>query len=266
MATNTVPGLAIGTLLCLMMCSAARAEEPIATDRPDFVESSDTVGRGRFQIETSIAFERDRRADFSSRVRSTPTLLRYGVSEDWELRLESDGAIRQRLNESGIGSRQRGTADLAVGAKWHWRDGDEASGAPGLAWLVHVDLDSGSAAYRGQGLRPSLRMVAEWELAGGWSAGLMPGIYRDRNENGKHFTGAILAAVLGKSLTEQLRGFVELSGQQLTSEKNGGKLITFDTGLAYLLTNTLQLDLALARGLNKNSPDLAWTFGLSVKY
>jgi len=52
----------------------------------------------------------------------------------------------------------------------------------------------------------------------------------------------------------------------LASNKNGGKLITFDNGLAYLLTNKLQLAVTLARGLNKNSPDLAWTFGLSAKY
>jgi len=35
--------------------SPAWADDPIATDRPDFVESSQTVGLGRWQIETSVA-------------------------------------------------------------------------------------------------------------------------------------------------------------------------------------------------------------------
>lgn len=38
---------------------AQEQEDTIQTDRPDFVESSNVVGKGRFQIETSIAYERD---------------------------------------------------------------------------------------------------------------------------------------------------------------------------------------------------------------
>lgn len=256
------------SLLCLgLLATTARADEALVTDRPDFVESSEVVGKGRFQIETSLAFERDKAGGLTSRLRSTPTLLRLGITEDWELRLETDGALRQRIS-GGTGPSQveRGTADVALGAKWHWRDGDAALGTPGLGWLVHVDVDSGSAAFRGQGLRPSLRMVAEWEWAGGWTAGVMPGLYSDRNAEGKRYVGGILAVVLGKSLGERLRGFVELSGQQLASNKNGGRLMSFDTGLAYLLSDSLQIDGAVSRGLNKTSPDLSWTVGLSAKY
>jgi hypothetical protein len=250
----------------LLLGLAARAEEPIATDRPDFVESSDVVGPGRFQIETSLAWERDHSQGVRSRLQSTPTLLRYGVSETLELRLETDGRLRARASGGGSTVRQSGSADTAIGLKWHQRDGDEASGRPGIAWLLHLDLDTGSAAFRGQGTRPSLRMVAEWELAGGWSAGVMPGLYRDKNEQGRRYTGAILAAVLGKSLTEELRAFAEVAGQQLTSRRNGGKLVTLDLGLAYLLSPNWQLDTALSRGLTRESPDYSATVGLSAKF
>ena len=253
-------------LACLALLMQAHAEEPITTDRPDFVESSDVVGKGRFQIETSVAFERDKQAGVKTRLRSTPTLLRWGVSEDWELRLETEGALRQRSSGVGPATTESGFADVSLGAKWHWREGNEEAGTPGLAWLFHVDVDSGSAAFRGPGLRPSVRMVAEWELAGGYSVGVMPGLYSDRNDEGQHYVGGIFAVVLGKSLTDKLRGFVELSGQQLAARKNGGNLLTFDTGLAYLLSNELQVDVALSRGLNKTSPDFSWTVGLSAKF
>lgn len=59
----------------------ALAEEPIATDRPDFVESSQTVGLGRWQIETSVAWEEDEDGAFEASAFSTPTLLRYGFAE-----------------------------------------------------------------------------------------------------------------------------------------------------------------------------------------
>ncbi len=247
-------------LALVLACGVSHAEEPIATDRPDFVESSDVVGKGRFQIETSLAWERDKSGGVSSRARATPTLLRLGVSDTFELRLETDGLLRTRV----AGVRESGTADAAIGFKWHLADGEGSS--PGMAVLVHADLDSGSSAYRGQGTRPSVRLVAEWELANEWSLGVMPGVYQDRNDDGKRYTGLIMAAVVGKSLTDQWRVFGELAAQQWTSARNGGKVITLDLGTAYLLTNNVQVDFALSRGLNRNTPDWGWTVGLSAKF
>lgn len=257
-----------GLCALAVTCSLqARADdEPIATDRPDFVESSDVVGKGRFQLETSVAWERDRQGNVRTRLGSTPTLLRLGVADDWELRLETDGHLRGRISYPEGLVRTRGWSDLSVGVKWHQRDGDEAAGTPGIGWLLHADLDSGSPAFRGQGVRPSLRMVAEWEFAGGWTLGVMPGLYRDRDENGQRFYGGILAAVVGKSFTDTVRGFVELSGQQLAAAKHGGKVVTLDVGAAWLLTRDLQLDAAVARGVNAAAPDWSWTLGLSTRF
>lgn len=246
--------------------AAVAAEEPIATDRPDVVESSDVVGRGRFQIETSLAFERDKSGDIRSRVRSTPTLLRIGVNDTWELRLETDGRLRSTVDDTAGRTRDSGYADVALGFKWHMQDGDEATGRPGIAWLVHIDVDSGSAPFRGQGLRPSVRMVAEWELPNDIAVGVMPGLFADRNTDGKRFVGGILAAVASKSLTERLRGFAEVAASQLASTRNGGNVVTFDAGLAYLLTKDMQLDVAVARGLTKSTPDFAWTVGWSARF
>ena len=41
----------------VLLAAPLAAQEPIATDRPDFVESSQVVGPSAFQIETSAAFE-----------------------------------------------------------------------------------------------------------------------------------------------------------------------------------------------------------------
>lgn len=261
------PAFALLPALLACLLGSARAEdEPIATDRPDFVESSDVVGKGRVQIETSLAWERDRQGGLKARLSSTPTLLRLGVADDWELRFETDGRLRLKADAAGTTVRERGWSDLSVGVKWHQRDGDEAAGTPGLGWLFHLDADTGSGAFRGQGVRPSLRMVAEWEFAGGWSLGVMPGIYRDRDEDGRHFTGGILAAVLGKSLNDRTRVFVELSGEQLAAARHGGSVTTFDVGVAYLVTRDVQVDAAMSRGLNRNAPDFAWTIGLSTRF
>jgi len=134
-----------------------------------------------------------------------------------------------------------------------------------VAWLFHFDVPSGTPPFRGQGIRPSARVVGEWDL-GGVSLGVMPGVYVDHNDEHKRYVGGIFAATLGTSIADRLRGFIELSCHQLTSRKNGGNVVAFDGGLAYLITDQVQVDVAAAKGLSKAAPRQQWTVGLSVRY
>lgn len=257
---------------CAAFCLASifnpahAGEDSIATDRPDFVESSDVVGKGRVQIETGFSAERSKADGASSRMSVTPTLLRLGFNEVLEVRVETDGATRSSVSDASGTQRTSGTSDASLGLKWHMQDGDEATGKPGVAWLLHVDIDSGSGAYRGQGLRPSLRGVAEWELPHGVSVGVMPGIAFDKNDDGKRFAAGIFAVTVGKEWAPTWRTFVELSGQQLASKKNGGNVVTVDAGVTHLITDSLQVDFSVSRGLAADSPDFQWGVGLSIRF
>jgi len=262
-------GAALAVLLAVAATlpdsAAAQDKDSIVTDRPDFVESSDVVGIGRLQIETSVAFERNRTDSARDRLTSTPTLLRFGVADAWELRLETDGRLIAHSTDldNGHTERSSGYADTSLGVKWHALDA--AGNWPSVGLLAHADLDSGSAPFRGAGVRPSLRLAAEWELADDFGLGLMPGLIYDKDAAGQRYVGAIFGIVLGKTWHERLRAFVELAAPQLARASHGGSVSTFDTGLAYLLTPTCQIDSAIARGLNHNTPDWSWTVGLSVK-
>lgn len=245
----------------------AAGEEAIATDRPDFVESSNVVGRSRIQVETSALLERDGSGSGGarSRVLSMPTLLRIGAGDAVELRVETDGrGIAHARDAGGQRSAQAAWNDTAVGLKWHAADGGGV--APSVGVLLHADLASGSQAVRGQGVRPSLRVVGEWELDGGYSLGVMPGVGVERNEDGRRYRYGILGLVVGKELGENLRGFAELALPKIARVRDGGTEATLDVGVAWLLSESVQLDTMLARGLNRRTPDLAWTIGLSFKY
>ncbi|QNA99495.1 hypothetical protein [Massilia sp. Se16.2.3] len=89
-------------------------DEPISADRPDFVESSEVVGKGRVQLETSFLSEREHTL-------SMPTLLRVGVGEAVELRFETEGRTLRHSREAETGERSTlgGYADTAVGLLWH---------------------------------------------------------------------------------------------------------------------------------------------------
>lgn len=251
-------------LICAGQAAACLAGEPIATDRPDFVESSMTVGDGRFQVETSVAWERNDQGGLRDRTFATPTLLRYGISENWELRLESDGWMRETLRGPSTRERASGMADTAIGFKYHIAGSGEDGAS--MAWLVHADLPSGSRSFGGHGVRPSLRFVAEWELPNDVSFGVMPGIVRDDDGSGRGYTAGMLGIVGGKAWTTRFRTFAEIAASQIASERDGGNVIAFDLGCAYLVNDDLQLDIAGSRGLTKHSPDSALTIGLSRRW
>jgi hypothetical protein len=258
----------IASLLLLVFATNVMAEDEIQTDRPDFVESSNTVGKGRFQIETSIAYEFDKNSSERTRTFSTPTLFRFGVSENWELRFETDGILNQDVQDLATrqSNRASGYSDFALGLKWHQDDGDEKTLSPSTGWLFHLDMPAGSKAFLSHQVRPSLRYVAEWELPNDYSLGVMPGFIYDVNDDKDRYLAGILGVVLGKSFTDKFRGFVEFGGQTITSKSNGGSQLTFDLGMAYLLTNLVQLDLVYNRGLNHYTPDDFIGMGLSIKY
>lgn len=257
------PLLAACAGFCAAFCSipALAFDDPIATDRPDFVESSAVVGKGRLQIESSVALERDRRAGARQTVWATPTLVRIGVTDNIELRVESDGATRQRNSAAGAASTERGFADSSLGLKWH--AADAAGPMPSMALLLHADLSTGSAAFREPGTRPSARLVAEWELPNDISFGLMPGIGYQRDSGGHAY--GMLGIVAGKAFSERLRGFAELSSPHIAKSRKGGTPASLMVGAAYLVQRNLQVDAALSRGLNRHTPDLSLTIGLSIK-
>ena len=256
----------IVAVLCMLPPLAIAADDEIITDRPDFVESSNVVGRGRFQIETSFAADRGQADGIKDKSYATPTLLRYGVGDDWEVRLETGGRMRATSTDTASGARftESGYGDVTLGVKWHVADARDTRPSVGL--LAHVDLDSGSAPFRAQGKGGSLQLATEWEFANDVSLGMMPGVAWQVNDDGGRYTSGIFGIVIGKGWTDALRGFVEYSSERIARARDGGTSGSLNTGVAYLLTNTVQLDTALSRGLNSRTPDWSWTVGLSMKF
>jgi hypothetical protein len=256
-------------LACLAIAcagTATAAEDSLATDRPDFVESSAVVGKGVLQVETSLAYERDRRDGITTRTRTTPTLLRLGVADALELRLETDGFTRVTAGDGGARTSASGMSDTALGLKWHIRDGGETIGRPALALLAHLEANTGSSALRGSGVVPSLRLVAEWDLADDAAFGVMPGVAWQKDEAGaRHWTG-ILAATYSRPIAERMRAFVELAGRELRAKRHGGNQVTFDTGITFAIDRDTQIDAAVVIGANRVTPDAALTAGYSRRF
>lgn len=253
-------------LLPLVACAAPDQDDVIAPDRPDFADSPDVVGKGRFQIETGFERERDTADGVKNRTDTVPALLRLGVSEDWELRLETDGHQRTVADELATGQRSRvsGYSDMSVGAKWHLRDGDGAR--PALGMVAQWDLNTGSRPVRAQGKGGTLRLGAEWDLGDDLSLGTVQGLAWRHRDDGKRYTSALFGIVLEKSWNRHFSTFVEYAARQIAHARDRGSISTFDLGASWLLTRSVQLDTALSRGINRNAPDWDWTAGVSLRF
>ena len=240
----------------------AHGAEPISTDRPDFVESSLVVDARTLQVETSLALQREHGWGRRSQEISTPTLLRLGIGSSLELRVETDGSIHHHSDEAG--PHIDGYGDLSVGLKYHVET--PGPGEASTAVLLHVDVPTGSHDFRGHGDQPSLRYVAEWELPFESSLGVMPGVALNVDEQGQRYLTGIAGITVGHAWTEHFRSFVEIAAEELGSGRHSDTQLAFDTGVAWLLTDNLQLDTAAYIGLNHNTPDITLAFGFSSRW
>ena len=73
---------------------------------------------------------------------------------------ETDGLARRRTQDPALAESLRpgGFNDVSLGAKWHLQESDEERGTPGLVWLLHLDVDSGSSGFHGQVISSSSAM------------------------------------------------------------------------------------------------------------
>ena len=236
---------------------AARAAKPIDTDGPDFVESSEVVGKGRFQFETDVVLERDGRRSARLTTLSTPTLLRLGVAETVELRVETESWMRVTSDNAGggAGSTVTGTGDTALGLKWHSQDKDSSTNTPAVSWILHFEAPTGSGEFKERGITPSLRSVITWELPHDLALGFMPGLKYGAAPDGHRVVSGVVGLVLNKQWSETLRTFVENSSPQIARRRDGGVIMSWDVGAAYLITNDWQVGIRAGLAANRNTPN-----------
>ena len=99
----------------------AQAEEPINADRPGIAEGSKVVGHGRLQIEAGVQKESRRAARISDHRVMAPLLLRAGIGQNWEFRLETNSYVFQSSRDAFSEVRQEGSPPFALGPRFRSR-------------------------------------------------------------------------------------------------------------------------------------------------
>lgn len=254
------------SILCLSVAvSTIAQDDSIITDRPDLTESTAVVGKNRFQIETSFLYERateglDEEGYF------TPTLLRYGITDELELRLETD-LLSHTSVETGLGdANTSGYSPLSFGMKYFWLDADQSVLSSDTSVLVNVGTPTGSSVFSTDDVTGEIKLLLDWELAETWGLGINAGLIYDVDDFGDEFFAGTATVALGHDWTGRFSSFWEVAYQGPTSSQNEHELLV-DTGVTYLLNPDAQVDFAIGTGqAGDTGPDVFFTAGISLRF
>ncbi|WP_395054033.1 transporter [Flavobacterium sp.] len=238
-------------LLFISQIILAQTIEPIQADRPDQTETPAIVPKGMFQVETGFTFQKN---DEFSKTNTLPTVLwKYGVNENFELRLITEFTLEKIFNE-----KQDGLLPIYIGFKA--KLAEEKGIVPKTSIIAHIGLPSAaSTKYKTEFYAPEFRFVMQHTLSEKVSLSYNLGAEWDGFSAEPTF---IYTLTTGYSITNKLGTYIELFGFAPQKSKANHN---FDAGITYLINNNFMLDLSSGIGITKNAPDHYLAVGFSFR-
>ena len=238
-------------------------------DRPTKSNGPITVDAGRFQYETDlVSYLHSNVGGVTTRtyVALDPT-LKVGLTRRVDLELQFNGFTSTRVSDPGAGStlsRADGAGDLVVRTKVNLFGND--GGAVAMALLPYVKLPTAARTLGNNQVEGGLILPLSIMLPAGFALTVMPEIdvLKNNNDRGKHvnFTGVVS---LGYRINKQWTVFAELYSA-IGADAHTPPVYTADLAVAYLLAETVQLDVGVNVGLNRNAPNLQLYTGISQRF
>jgi hypothetical protein len=217
----------------------------IITDRPDFTESTQTVPRGRVQLESGYTYSRSG----TTREHSFGELLvRVAAGGRSEIRVGVNSYI---VSHDGVTGRASGKDDVSLGFKVRLSEGGDGWGRPRVSLIGETAAPSGARAFREAKWQPGLKLLLGWDLSE--RLGLASNInYASASEGGQRFNQFGGSVSLGYAVNERTGVYAEVFGFRPGSFKGAGTEF-FNTGVTRLLHDDLQLDARVGVGLNRGT-------------
>jgi hypothetical protein len=234
-------------------------------DRPGIADGSSVVGGGRFQVESGLQREWRKDGDERERLTYVPTLLRVGIDDHWEARIEGNVYSWQKQSEPVNGvSHSVGAMPVSLGVKYNFQESDDSK--PGYGAIVRVFPRSGSQSFGTHRATGDARLVADFQLDDKWSLNPNIGVASNEDDDGNQYSTALVAATLSYAVSKQLNVFAD-TGMQSREQRHGGSQVIVDTGVAYMLSPDLQLDASVGRGVHGATPPRVFaSAGVSVRF
>jgi hypothetical protein len=249
-------------ILIALVTAAVQAQtqtSPINADRPGLADGSTTLARGTIQIELGLERDDASQGGAGQRTLSTPTLLRYGITDSFELRIEGSGYQRARTE----GGSESGWAPASLGMKLHLVDEKADVHLPSLGIIARAFVPSGSGAFRSEKVNGDLRLAADFTLNDRWSLNPHLGVAHDAADG---LTSVLAALTIQCNISPTVGVFVD--GEMQAPEQRGGvSSLLLDTGAAWIVGNDTQVDVSIGWGAHGvTPPNVFWSAGVSRRF
>jgi hypothetical protein len=236
--------------------SAQNNEEvTISPDRPGAGTGPAVMPKKYFQIESGFTYEQTNDDNLRTDIFSyNQLLLRYGLFSFAEFRFSGD-FTETKFDDNGSKSSISGFGPVNLGTKISIYEGNKC--IPQTALLINAAIPkTGKVEYQVSNLAPSAYLLFQNNLTDNLSLAYNLGLEWD----GESSEPATFYSIgLGYSITDKLSTYIENYGN-LNSDNNSFYL---DGGVAYLVTNKLQLDFYVGMDVKGIKKEMQLNIGIA---
>jgi Putative MetA-pathway of phenol degradation len=240
--------------------------EPLITDRPDFTESSVTVGYSVVQLETGYTFTHDSENGDTTDSHSFPeSLLRIGAFAEWfEFRIDWN-FVEEHTDIGGVEDTFSGAEDLGLGMKLALTPQERL--LPETAIIFQMTVPSGSSEFTADEVLPGFNYLYGWDINDAWSTGGSTAVNRAVDEvTGDSYVELAQSWTVGHSWTDRIGSYLEWFVIAPSSADTTETEHYFNGGSTVLLNDDIQWDIRAGLGLNDSADDFFTGTGLSLRY
>jgi hypothetical protein len=241
--------------------------EPLVTDRPDFTNSSVTVGMGVVQLESGYTFTYNDDEPTTTKEHSYPELLlRVGMFAEWcELRL---GWNYGNSAESVFGAGDldlEGAQDLYLGSKICLTP--QSGYKPETGIVIESTLPTGAGGFTSGEVLAGVDYVYGWTVNDFFDIGGSTQAHRAIDPNNTDFYVQFAQSITtGYTWTEKFGGYAEWYVLAPAGAVSAQNQHYFNTGITYLITDNIQWDFRAGVGLNDAADDMFTGSGISFRW
>lgn len=232
------------TILLTVICFLpAFAQSSIETDRPDQSETPVIVPKKYFQAE--LGFEKENSGDRNYRLLHPTALLKYGISNRAELRLEIN-PITEYVHLIPNPVKTTGIEPVVIGSKISLFE--EKKARPKTSLILHMGLPFlATKNLRTPHLQPSFRLAMQNSITNKIALGYNVGAEWDGTNPAPSW---LYTFAPGFTLSQKWYAYIEAFGFIQKAELPQHNL---DMGFAYSINNNMKVDLSGGIGLSKTS-------------
>lgn len=245
--------------LSSVMSQEVTTPNELITDRPDATESPNTVPKKTIQVETGAFFETyEANGTRTETIGYNTTLVRYGVFENFELRLGWNfEEIRTSVGGVKLDNVETGFSPLLAGLKVEIVE--EKGLIPEIGLLVHMALPfTASDDFRPQTTGVDFRLSLAHTLSNKSSLGYNLGAQWGDDSSVANY---LYTLVYGYSISEKIGSYVEIYGDASKTNKPNH---FWDAGFTYLISNVIQADVTIGKSFTEGQ-DILVSTGLSFR-